>query len=396
MKKRILAVFAALALCLSGLAASFAAFATETPHFLAINENLLQLEDRYIPIIADGLYYVPYHALDVSSTGVDLGIYPVYNSAIRVLTIYNREKVISFDLTAGTCTDRDGEAYGARAVTRNGQVYVPARFVCDFFGLTYSYFPETQYGPMIRICSDSARLNDRHFLAAAQMQMEDRLRSWRKNQTPAVTPTPVSPSVTVTPTPTPTPSHTEGRSEVRVYPAFYAEQTDGLTVLLERLDWYQTKALFFFPANDLARYDEAIRRVLIEGHAVGLALSGTTQEELTACAAEGSRLLRQIVCMDARTVLLPEQAKEEFAPALRAAGWVVWQTDVDARPDGQSVSAQTAEIKRQLEACEGAVYILSDGSVTASALMTLLLPELMEDPYDLRLAVETQIQKEGS
>ena len=395
MKKRILAVFAALVLCLGVLAASLTAFATETPHFLAINENLLQLEDRYIPIVADGQYYVPYHALDVSSTGVDLGIYPVYNPAIRALTIYNREKVIAFDLAAGTCTDRDGMTYSTRAVMRNGQVYVPTRFICDFFDLTFSYFPETKFGPMIRICSASARLNDRHFLAAAQMQMEDRLRDWRKNQTPVTTPT-VTPSWTPTPAVTPTPSHTVDRSDVRTYLAFCVQQTDGLDVLLERLEWYQTKGLFFFPADDLVRYDEAIRRVLIDGHAVGLMLFGETEEELLDCARQSGCLLRQIAYTDVHTVLLPDGTDAQTAAALRAAGWLAWQTDVDARPDGWNVSSHAADVKRQMEGFDGTVYVLSDSSVSASALMTLLLPELLDEQYDLRLAVETEVQKEGS
>ena len=196
MKKQLLAIFAAVVICLSLLVSALSVGAAETPHFLAVNENLLQLEDRYIPIIADGLYYVPYHALDVSSTGVDLGIYPVHNTAIRTLTIYNREKLIVFDLKTGTCTGRDGTVYAARAVTRDGQIYVPAEFVCGLFGLTYSYFPETNHGPMIRICSASSKLNNRHFLAAAQMQMEDRLRDWQKNHPPAPTPTPAKPTPT--------------------------------------------------------------------------------------------------------------------------------------------------------------------------------------------------------
>lgn len=396
MKKRILATFSALVLCLSLMVSALSAFATETPHFLAVNENLLQLEDRYIPIIADGLYYVPYHALDVASTGIDLGVYPVYNAAIRTLTIYNREKVIAFDLTAGTCTDRDGTAYSCRAVTRNGQVYVPAKFICDFFDLTYSYFPETKFGPMVRICSATAKLNDRHFLAAAQMQMEDRLRDWRKNQTPTPTPTSVRPTTTTSPTqtatPTPTPTVPKvDKSDVRTYLAFRVDQTEGMDSLLSRLEQNQIKGLFFFPADKLVQYDAQIRRVLIGGHGVGLLLSGATAEELADSAAEGNRLLRQIAYTGTYTVLLPDETDAETTAAVQNGGLLVWQTDVDARLNGQSVSARAASVLGEIEKYTGKVFVLADCSTSTSSLMTRLLPDLIEDRYDLRLAVETEM-----
>ena len=394
-KKRFLALFVALGLCLSVLTASLSAYATETPHFLAVNENLLQLEDRYIPIIADGLYYVPYPVLDVASTGIDLGVYPVYNAAIRTLTIYNREKVIAFDLTAGTCTDRDGTAYNCRAVTRNGQVYVPAKFICDFFDLTYSYFPETRFGPMVRICSATARLNDRNFLAAAQMQMEDRLRDWRKNQSslnPTQTPTSTSvrPTQTADPTPTPTKPAVD-KSGVRTYMAFRVDQTDGLIGLLNRLEYYQIPAIFFFPAGDLGQYDEAVRRVLCAGHGVGLAVSGTTAQEMFADAAEGNRVLRQIAYCATYTVLLPDGTDAGTQAALGDGGLLVWEPDVDASPNGQMISAQAKQIMGQVGNYKGKVNILSDCSTAASALMAWLMPTLVEDRYNLRLAVETEI-----
>lgn len=410
MKKRILAVFAAVVLCLSLLVSSFSVGATETPHFVAVDIKLLQLEDRYIPIIADGIYYVPYHVLDVYSTDVDLGIYPVYNAAIRTLTIYNREKVIAFDLTTGTCSDRDGTVYSARAVTRNGQVYVPAKFICDYFGLKYTYFPETKFGPMIRIYTSSSRLNDKYFLAAAQMMMEDRLNDWRKNQAATVTPTPATTPTTsarpttstssttaprptqTTPTPTPTPTDPEvDKSDVRTYLAFRADQADGLSSLLGRLEQYQVRALFFFPADELADYDDAVRRVLCSGHAVGLLVSGTTAEEITDSAAAGNRILRQIAHLHTYTVLAPEAAGTGTLASVREGGLLPWGTDVDALPNGQNVIVRTNNVLEETETYTENVYILSDCSTSGSALMARLLPELVEARYDLRLAVETEI-----
>jgi len=181
------------------------------------------------------------------------------------------------------------------------------------------------------------------------------------------------------------------KSDVRTYLAFRADQTDGLDTLLNRLEQHQLKALFFFPASDLAQHDAQIRRVLIGGHAVGLFLSGTTAQELANSAAEGNRLLRQIACTGTYTVLLPDGTDAQTAAALRDGGLLVWQTDVDALPNGQSVSTRASAVKGNVEKYSRAVYILSDCSTSASALMARLIPELIEDQYDLRLAVETEI-----
>lgn len=406
MKKRILAVFTALVLCLSMLTSSVSVGATDTPHFVAVDIKLLQLEDRYIPIIADGLYYVPYYVLDVYSTGVDLGVYPVYNAAIRTLTIYNREKVIAFDLVSGTCSDRDGTVFSARAVTRNGQVYVPAKFICDYFGLKYTYFPQTKFGPMIRIYTSETKLNDEFFLAAAQMMMEDRLNEWRKNQTVTPTPTPtpttttsVRPTTsskpttsagTTTPVTTPTVPEVD-KSDVRTYLAFRADQTDGLNSLLTRLEQQQIQALFFFPAEELAQYDEIVRRVLCGGHGVGLLTSGTTAEEIAASAAEGNRILSQIAHLHTYIVLAPDAENVQTLEAVRENGLLPWDTDVDATPNGQTVSARTNDVMEKTETYTEKVCILSDCSTSGATLMARLLPELLEDRYDLRLALETDI-----
>ena len=406
MKKRFLALFAALVLCVSAIAAYPTARATDTPHFVACNDNLLLLRERFLPILADGRYYIPYQVLDVSATTVDLGVYPVYNATIRTLTIYNREKVLSFDLASGTCSDRDGRILSARAMTRDGQIYVPAKFVCEYFGLTFSYFSETKYGPMIRICSQRARLTDSQFVDIAQLMMGERLSDWRKYQASLVTPTPsstpsqttparpsVTPSASTRPTTTPsTPTApVVDKSDVRTYLAFRVDQPEGVAGMLDRLEYYQVRALFFFPADELARYDEEVRRVLCGGHAIGLMISGTSEEEIRAELAEGNRMLRQIAYFGTYTALLSEGVDNKTLTEVRDNGILVWQPDVDALPNGQTVSVRVEGLLKQIERYDSKVNLLSDCSTSASALMAWLVPELVEDRYDIRLAVETEI-----
>lgn len=390
MKKRILSGLFVLLICLGLLAASVALGAPSNPCFMAVNDTLLLLEDQFIPIAVNGQYYVPYNALDSGVTGVELGINPIYNTTLNTLTIYKWEQELIFDLTAGTCTDRSGVSHSVRAVTRNGQIYVPVRFTCEYFGLTYSS-RVTTYGPMVRIRSSSSTYDDNEFVSAAQQRMEERLRDWRKAQSETATSTPAPiPTPTPTPAPTPTPPETD-KSDVHVYLAFRADQTEGLEDLLDRLEYYQINALFFFPAAELADYDAAVRSVLCGGHGIGFLVSGITAEEISGQVTEGNRLLTQIVHMNTYTILAPDVSAETEYEQIEAAGLLCWNTDLDAQPDGRTASQQASTVLGNADRYSSEVYILSDASAAGAALIGRLLPEMVRERYALRLAVETEI-----
>lgn len=393
-KKRALSILCALALCVGLLAAYPSVSAAGTPCFLALNDTLKPLEDAFIPITVSGQYYVPHTALDSSVTGVSLGVVPLYNTISNTLMIFAQDKLekqMIFDLTTGACTDRNGTALNARAVIRNGRIYVPARVVCDYFGLSYSN-RITLYGPIVRIRSASSHIDDNNFIGLVQleMKMEKYLQDWRGTQAaedPAVTP-----SVSPTPVPTPTPGEGEAdKSGVRAYLAFRADRIDALEQLLGLLEQAQVQALFFFPAEELAGYDDAVRRVLCGGHAVGLLVSGADGAEILAQAAQGNRLLSQIGHLHTYTVLVAGEQSDELREQLRSAGILCWNTDVDALPDGRSASRQSSAVQTEMDRYSREVYVLSDASAAGAALMERLLPELVEDRYDLRLAVETQL-----
>lgn len=391
MKKKILALFCACALCLGLLVFPPSLAVGDTPCFLAINDSLQLLEDRTIPIAIDGLYYVPYTALDSNVTqGVSLGIFPVYNAAQNTLMIYSFDKTLVFDLTYGTCKDRNGVSLNARAVNRNGRIYVPARFICEQFGLTYSS-RTTIYGPLVRLRNASSRIDDANFVGLAQQMMESRLREWRKSQAEASSVTP-TPSQTPPPVTTPVAEDPNGdKSGVHTYLAFRADQTDGLEELLTTLEQYQVQALFFFPAAELAGYDDAVRSVLCGGHGVGFLVSGADAEGIAGQAREGNRILNQIAHLNVCTVLAPNMETAAQREEIAAAGLLCWSTDVSALPNGRSASRQAGAVLESADPYQDEVYILSDASAAGAALMERLLPELVQARYDLRLAVETEL-----
>ena len=389
MKKRIWAILFAVVFCLATVAEPLPA-AADTPCFMAVNDNLLELNDQYIPIVANGQYYVPYTVLDSNVTGLELGIFPIHNTLLNTMVIYSRDQVLSFDLSTGICTNRSGAVLSARSVTRNGRVYVPARFICEYFGLSYSN-RSTTYGPLVRIRSGASILDDNTFVGLAQLLMEDRLQDWNKSQSgpgtpPAgTTPTPV--------TPTPGPSTTD-KSNVRAYLAFCVDQSSNMAVVLDQLEYYQTKAVFFFPAQELAGYDQVIRSVLCKGHAVGLLVSGETAEEISAQAAEGNRILARIAYLNTHTILAPEAESLAVQEELEESGLLLWQTDIDVVTQTTNminITGKTAGILETAGRYRSKVRILFDTSSTGISLLSRVLPELIQDRYDLRLAVETEL-----
>jgi len=379
LKKRIVACVCALVLCFGLFSLPSSVQATNTPCFFAVNDTLLRLEGQYIPILVDGQYYVPYTALDSNVTGLKLGISPIYNGAQNTLTVYDRERVLTFDLTAGTCADESGKL-SARAVTRNGRIYLPAQFICNYFGLTYSG-RTTVYGPMVRIRNSSSVLDDKNFVGMAQMQMERLLQEWNKNQsTESVTP--------VTPGRNPTEID---KSAVRAYLAFRADQTDGMEELLTRLEYYEVHALFFFPVEEVAECEELVRQVIFRGHAVGFLVNGTDAGEIKGQVAKANQLLSQIAHMNVYTVLAADVTAEKELEAIEAGGLLCWRTDLSAIPDGQSAFDQAKSVLTNADRYQEKVYILSDASVAGATLFGRLLPELDRAGYSLRLAVETEI-----
>lgn len=392
MKRRILSVACAILICIGLLSASVTSGASNSPCFMAVNDTLLPLEDRFMPITVDGQYYVPYSVLDNNATGINLGIFPIYNGIHNTLMIYTRDLTLNFDLSKGTCVDRNGNSQSIRAVTRNGRIYVPARFVCEYFGLVYSS-RTTVYSPLVRVRNASATRNDTQFVEQAQALMAERLRDWRKAQAPYVPPvvTP-PPTVTVTPTPSVTPSAPEiNKSDVSMYLAFRADRTDGLESLLARLEFYQISALFFFPASELENYDEEIRRVLCDGHIVGLMVSGSSAQEIEEQAARGNRVLAQIAHIHTYTILPKDAQSDDACMAAEEAGLLCWNTDVKALSDG-SVAAQKAQtVLEDADSYEEKVFVLSDTSTEGAVLMGQILYQAVEMQYALRLAVETEL-----
>lgn len=383
MKRTALSLLCVLALC-AGLLSGRAA-AAGTIYFTAVNDTILPLSAGSMPMVSDGVLYVPYTMFDPNSTGISLGVSCSYSHSGNTLTVYNLRQMLVYDLDAGNARNQHtGYVYSTRAVTRNGVVYIPVGFTCDFFGLSWSN-TITAYGNLIRVTNSSAVLSDADFIDAGSPWMASRLQEYLQSQNiPDPEPQPST-------DPQPTPSDPEPEEPVtggRIYLAFRCETGESWAQLLDLLDQYGIHALFLLPADLMAEQDSLIRRTVGSGHSVGLLVRGEDPVDAAAQLEEGSRLLAKI----ARVQTHIAAAEDSLTALAEGEGFLLWQGEVDAVPDGDISSATlAANTLRSITRRSGNIFVTMDDSAVSAQALTTLLRQLQGEDYTFRAAVETDL-----
>jgi hypothetical protein len=354
-----------------------------TIYFTAINDRMLDLTADSMPVSVQGVLYVPYTVFDANLTGVNLRVFYGQDREAQTLTLYNRQKLLTFHLSDGTVTDQDGNSYTSGAIIRNGKTYVPIFFVCNFFGLSCNNI-YTEYGYLIRIKNEDAVLTDAQFVAAAPSSMQYRLNEYNKSQA-----TPV-PSATVTPTATPTPSTPATGDGPRVYLAFRCGQGDP-SALLDQLDAYGVQALLLFRPEQLADYADVIRRAVATGHTIGFTLdSGLTAGQVDELLAQGEQLLEAIAYTRAHIAEVADGTGEERS-ALIPRGWICWQQNVSGIFEGRTSASAAANIFSGISAKTTLARVLMDDSETSAAALPRLLSRCKQEQLSILPVTETSL-----
>lgn len=388
-KKRLMALLCAVVLVLGPVLASTAKADTVEIYLMAENDQMLTLPVEAMPTWISGSLYVPYTAFDWTVTGVNLGVSygQIQGDGGNGFMLYSLSGTLTFDLNAGTCTDRSGQQMDMRAVSRNGWIFVPLASVCSYFGLRYSYTP-TNYGTLIRITNGQERLGS-EFIQYAQDAMRSRYNTYMKQLYPD-TPQPSVHQVTPTPTPTPSTDEEPSRAELTVYFAVRCTGKGGLGSILDRLEARGARALFLFRPEDLEANRENLRRIIGSGHAVGLSVSGTTLTQVEEQLAQGSALLEQLVRVKTHTVYL-ERAGRDVSSALKEQGWACWSPQLNQTGDTRSAATRSNALMNSFDSRTGTVRVMLDDRSTTADMLSRLLPRMEQEDYRVRLPVETLI-----
>ncbi len=246
MKKRIFILFLCALVLLTPLCMSSA----------ATNVNYISINDALPPELVNtfvyyaGTVYVPCYIFSSYGLGVSYSYIPDLNTAY----LYSGSQQLFFEIDSGQTYDGSDNLYSLPGIIRNGIVYVPVSYISVFFG-TFSYSTiSTQYGTVLRLKDGRAVLSDADFVQAATPQLKQYYNAHQVVPTPTPTPTP---------TPEPEPDH-EGTELMLSFVGMPGEK------YFETLDFYRLKACFFLSAEDVLTSPDTVRRIVCEGHSIGV------------------------------------------------------------------------------------------------------------------------------
>lgn len=367
------------------LGAMPAGAATQVFYQLALNDRLPANTAEVTPIEVDGVMYIPYTVFDKTVTETDLGVYASQSrtDSNYTVTVYSFNGLLTFDLNANTCVDREGTTKSMRAVIRNSRVYLPASAVCSYFGLGYALYA-TSYGNLLRITNGNEEFEGFSFLTVAADWMVHRYNEYLQGITSQ---TVTIPAVTATPTPTATVRPTT--EDVEVFLAFDCGTGTGLSDIITQLDARGWQGIFFFSADEIVTYDDEIRRMVATGHAVGLSTQGETWEEIEESLLEGSELLEVVARIQPHMVLTDQ---EDYLVDLVGAGWTCWQTNVDGlHKEGETTATMAYRITQNLDVKTQWGQVLMDDSLTTAVALSSILSTVYREGYEVKFPSESAV-----
>lgn len=344
-------------------------FAAPNVTLTAVNNQLLPLSSSSMPTRKSGEYFVPYAVFQ------SLGLNTSYNAQQQILLIYNLDNALRFSMPDGYVTDQAGNSYNTPAYSLNGTYYVSVKLVCSCFGMSFSMISGSV--PVLRIVSDPSAMTDHAFLSANENAITQAVHTYQ-NGTPAnsgsssatsgAVQQPDTPAVVQSPVVTPTPEEAPIHPSL-VYLAFTGALSEYTPQLLDVLN--DTPATFFIAANALPEQDDILRRILMEGHALGLSLTAdasVAQPEALLAQLDDANVRLGLACgVQTRLVMIENGAdalSDAQQAALKNAGYRLWQ----ARLDGQ---------EHRISAARAAQSILN--AFTQSAEPTVIRLRHLED-----------------
>lgn len=353
-------------------------------YFTSLNDSLEQLTTETMPLWFGGTLYVPLSLFSASTntTKVDLGVNVSYSSSGNTATLFNLRKMLVFDLDEGTCySDLTGEMFTGQAISRSGRIYVPVGRVCDFFGFSWSYtaLPTVEGGYLVRIKNDGVVLDDAKFIDAATELIGRRLRDYNQRMEPESSqqpdPKPVQPQEPERPTAT------------NIYLGFRCADGEELTAVLDRLDSAGKLGVFFMTGEQIAQWDDQVRRMAGTGHVIALDTAGEELPDVLEQLEQGQRALeRAAFCRTVVTI-----AADKLHPQLEEAGWICWQDSLTAAPEeGQSAASFSRSVVRKLGSGTKTVYLTLEGEGLSQAL-PVLLRQLEKQNFAVAVPLETKL-----
>lgn len=302
---------------------------------------LCVVENTFIEDVSDsasatyigGTIYVPYRAIDPL-----YGIKAYYNERLQQLLIYTLDMRMTFDIANGQTYDSNGDFFPPAAVRRAGTIFIPIQFVCDRFDLYFSYTDISWSipAPIIRICTSKPEISD-SLLYARNSAVIKNIYQARQN------PDSSEPH-------TDTPQNKPEQVPRLTYLAFEGALNEITPSILDTLENNRYSAAFFLPAENPEAQPDLLRRVYASGYPVGFLLT-EVPEDPSAYLAEANRKLCAVLHTKTRLVCIRDGADsltEAQRDSIIAAGFRIWDANINPAPDTSTAYSIYSACKRQL------------------------------------------------
>ena len=322
--------------------------------FTVANDTLLPLNYATMPTMQNGLVYVPYTVFTDY-----LGIGSIYNAEENVLVLATPQRTMFFDLKNGTTYDDRDYGFARQAAYINGTIYVPARFTAECFGMTYSYDMD-----MVRLCNSASVKSDAELKESLADAFAARLEAYQ-----TVPPEEEEEPGTTVPAP--------------AYLMFTGDLNETTDRILDILDRYGLKGMFFLSADAISGNEALVRRLYVDGHRIGLSAANREVRmplELTVYLNSANAALFRVLRINARDVCMPggslnPRYDESWFEALDRAGYRCWDFTVigpDYLPDAAGDTVRDSVMEALTGAETAQTVVLHSTAAAAEALPQIL------------------------
>lgn len=349
MKKRLAAALLCLLLILSLSPAPPARAAGGSVCFMAAGDSILPLSDATMPFWSGGYLYVD-SAIFSSDVGWSaLRVARTFNNDTQ-LVLYRRGQSLWFEKGQDHGYDLDGNTYTPGCLVRNGEVFVPAAVVAQFFGLLYSVTDvrlqsgdQRIKGSLVWLRQSGFIMEDQEFFAAATFAIASRYEDYlRAKESQAAPPDPEVPSGT----------EIQGRI---VYLCLEAGQETAS--MLDALDRYRAQAAFFCTPEFLESQGDLLRRMAATGQSVGiLADAGDPERSVEDQLRAGNLALDRATCGRTRLALI-KNGTEESRRTARALGFRCLEGVPDRGEYELRTASHASTLLRRISAKRGDVSV---------------------------------------
>ncbi|MDO4749842.1 MAG: hypothetical protein Q4A39_03265 [Eubacteriales bacterium] len=365
MKRRCISLFLTVILLFSFLPALSPSAQADDICFIAINDTLLDLNSA--PYYLGGTYYIPYWIF------TNFRIY--YNSFgnTGTVSLFTQDRQIFFDMTNGVTFDSNNTPYNAQAVYSGGQVYLPAYFLCSYFGLNCTFISGNGYGDILRITDGSEILSNSVFLAAAKTLMVSRYEDYLSGKNPNEN---GSDNSNLTEDKT----NNESRSDTAVYISFHGLPTENMLRSLER---FNVSACFFVTSSEIIDSPDKLRQALGYGHSIGILCGRNAQADYDSAAS----VLYETAMLKTLLVASTTGNENSVRSMAEANGLVYRSTGTGMGNDGSGVS-RAEDITSVMEISIGYADICLPSNETTEHILPAILQYLTEQEFDLRIPRE--------